>query len=248
MPNLHALAFRPDGRMLAVAGGAPGQSGTVQLRAWPSGRLQRTLTGHRDLIMAMAFGPDGKRLATGSADHTIRVWDLEGGGAARVLTGHAGPVLAVAFSPDGRWLASGSADHSVKLWDGTTGQLQRTLAQHTGAVTALAFAPGGRLLASAGTDQTARVWQPEIGRLVRTLRHDAPLHDLAWASCGIVTAAADGRVRLLASETGSLLHTFPTVPGPIYALAVRPDGGAVAAGGVEGTIRLWPLATAASSG
>src|SRR5579875_2303931 len=80
------------------------------------------LRGHHDAVYALAFRPDGERMATASFDHTIKVWDVESGRVARTFTGHQDKVLALAYSADGRHLASAGLDGTIRLWDTVNGQ------------------------------------------------------------------------------------------------------------------------------
>src|SRR4051812_47967071 len=82
-----------------------------------SGRKLRRFAGHTGRVLSVAFSPDGKRALSGSADHTLKLWELDSGRQLRTFSGHAGEVRSVAFSPDGKRALSGSADHTLKLWD-----------------------------------------------------------------------------------------------------------------------------------
>jgi WD40 repeat protein len=117
------------------------------------------LDGHGGRVHSVAFSSDGGTLATGSADHTVRLWDATVGTCIAVLTDGFTQAFSVAFSPDGALLASGGADTTVQLWDVATRTRIATLTGHVKAVTSVASSPDGSTLASASHDKTVRCWR-----------------------------------------------------------------------------------------
>jgi serine/threonine protein kinase len=118
------------------------------------------LEGHSGDVYSLAFSPDGCTLASGSADQTIKLWDMETHREIATLKGHSDLVRSVAFSPDGRMLASGSYDKTVKLWDVKTQTEIATLKGHSNTIDSVAFSPDGRTLASGSSDNTIKLWRP----------------------------------------------------------------------------------------
>jgi len=114
---------------------------TINLWNANTGECLRTLKGHTNLVLSVAFSPDGTTLASGSDDNTINLWNAKTGRCLRTLEGHTSPVWSVAFSPDGTTLASGSRDNTIKLWNANTGECLRTLKGHTHFVYSVAFSP-----------------------------------------------------------------------------------------------------------
>ena len=109
------------------------------------------LTGHANYVLRVAFSPDGKALATGSVDSTIKLWEVTTAKETMTLKGHSGSVNALAFSPDCRFLASAGDDKLVHLWNPKTGQEQSQM-KHPQKIDCLAFLPDGRTLAT-GTSE-----------------------------------------------------------------------------------------------
>lgn len=239
LPQVHDLAFAPDGQTLAVAGGRAADFGEVILVAWPSGATLWRRAGHDETIYRVAWHPDGHSLATAAGDHRVAWRAAATGEVRRVLEGHSRPVLALSFLPDGRHLISGGADHSLRIWDLETGQTVRTLDQHTGEVHDLALShdpQSGSLpcVASVGADRTLRFWQPTIGRLVRFLRLPAVPLSVAWLHGGrhVAVGCDDGHVRIVDYQSLAMTGDRAILDGWVHEVVTDDRWpGTVAAGG-----------------
>ena len=127
------------------------------LLSWPAPPLK--WTGHADDVNCVRYSPNGTRIATGSDDNTIRIWDSESGAVVgEPLTGHAGSVTSVAYSLDGRRIISGSSDRTIRIWDADTGAaVGKPLEGHTDYVRSVGYSPDGRHIVSGSSDKTILV-------------------------------------------------------------------------------------------
>ena len=204
--SITALAFSPDGKILATAGG----DWTVRLWEFSTRKYIRSLTGHPGAVNALAFSLDGKTLA--SAGSTLRLWDITTGELRHAPDKDLGSISLLCFSPDGKILATaGGWDFTVHLWDVKTGSLLESLKSHTGEIRDLAFSPDGHTLAIASADKTLSLWDVNT----RSLRSRFPAYvDKAKLlrtidrrktyDVSAVQFSQDGERLVIASRSGTL--------------------------------------------
>jgi WD40 repeat protein len=262
--DVWAVAFSADGRLIASAAGDAysGDSGNLgEVKVWDAktGAEKWSFRGHTNFATGVAFHPDGRRLASTSADGTVKLWDVTNGLEAITLRGHLDTVRGPVFTPDGRFLLSPSEDKTIRVWDATPlvegerpGLEAVTLAEHTGAVNGVAFSPDGKRLASAGADWTVKVWDVQTWQVLHTLRNQAQTdmsYGVAFSPDGRHLAAdtedeKSGTVTVWDTLTGKAVRTLR---GPIhstYRVAFSPDGRRVASGSnFDRAVRVWDLAT-----
>ncbi|MBW4504085.1 MAG: WD40 repeat domain-containing protein [Scytonema hyalinum WJT4-NPBG1] len=158
-----------------------------------------TLGGHAKQVYGVSFSPDGKMLATASADNTVKLWDTSTDKQIKTLKGHTNSVNGVSFSPNGKMLATASGDNTVKLWDTSTGKQIKTLKGHTNSVNGVSFSPNGKMLATASGDNTVKLWDTSTGKQIKTLKgHTNSVNGVSFSPNGkmLATASGDYRVRL----------------------------------------------------
>jgi WD40 repeat protein len=238
--TLHSADLDPGESLLLTAS----EDGVVRVWEAASGALLRELRGHEGPVLAAAFSPDGRWIASGSVDRTVRVWRSDGTGEAVVLRGHAGAVTGLAWAPDGAALVSASAwDATVRVWDPSGGGAVRTI--HVDR-------PPGR--PSVAPDGTLLVPEQD-GPLRRFRRSGEELPPVQTPPEGLLSAAssADGGRLALGSSDGSVRVygpagaeplLFRAHEGAVEALAFSPDGTELATASRDGTARVftvdWP--------
>ncbi len=205
-----AVAFSPDGKLIATGGGEPSRSGELKIWNADTGDLVLTLKdAHSDTIYSIEFSPDGQHVASCGADRFVKVFEVNGGKFVRSFEGHTHHVLGVTWRADGRMLVSSGADNVVKVWDTRTGDQVRTIQGFGKEVTSVHFAGEG----------------------------DA-----------VLVSSGDQRVRLTNAANGSNMRDFSGATDYIYTAAQSADGKVILAGGADSVLRIWndqgqPLAT-----
>ena len=202
-------------------------------------------------VMAVAFSPDGRRLASSNlTDQMLWLWDAQTGhpiGAA--LKGHTQPVTSVAFSPNGRLLTSGSEDHTLRLWDAQTGEpVETPLKGHKGRVTSISFSPNSHRLASGSDDATIRLWDTQTGQPIGTplKGHADSVSSVAFSPDGarLASGSDDATIQLWDTQTGQPIGApLKGHKTSVRSVAFSPDSRHLASGSMDFTLRLWNAQT-----
>ncbi|MER3588278.1 MAG: hypothetical protein C4322_08850, partial [Mastigocladus sp. ERB_26_1] len=199
---------------------------------------------HSESVNSVAFSPDGKIIASGSTDKTIKLWDVTTGQVIKTLTGHNNGVFSIAFSPDSKTIASGGADKTIKLWDVTTGQVIKTFSGHEDTVYSIAFSPDGKTIASGSVDQTIKLWDVVAGKAIKTLTgHVDTVNSVIFGPDGnLIASASDDKTIKVWDVTTGKARTLTGYDTGVTSVAFSPDGNMIISGD-DSTVKLWDVTT-----
>ena len=213
--------------------------------------------GHPTEVLSLAFSPDGRYLASGSGDGTVKVWDVKTGLELHSRTAGARNV-GVTFSPDGRLLASEICYEGLSLWEAPTGRLVKSIRPSMGDLqqfqqhvysprgAAVTFSPDSRWIATCALNKKAKLWEVATGREILVFSgHTAEIMTLAFSPDGrwLATGSQDHTVKLWDIGAGHEAYTLSGHTGGVNALAFSPEGKLLASGSSDKTIKLWDVAT-----
>ncbi|BBE09683.1 WD40 repeat-containing protein [Mycoavidus cysteinexigens] len=240
---VRACCYSLDGRWFAVTEGSD-----IQLYGAEDLEKVHTYSEHEYWVDSVAFSPDGRWLASGSMDNTMKLWNVLGNRyLAHTYVGHTGWVRSVAFSADGQWLASGSADRTIKLWSISGNRsLVHTYVGHRNGVNSVAFLSDGQWLASGGDDNTVKLWSVSGDRILlyTYVRHEEGVYSVAFSADGqwLASGSADRTIKLWSiSGDRSLAHTYAGHESDVNSVAFSADGQWLASGSADRTIKLWSI-------
>jgi len=233
-----AIAFSPDGRLLASAS----FDKTVRLWDVESGQMRHSFSGHSDFVYAVAFAPDGQWYVTASKDRTGRIVDAATGQGRLTLSGMNDEVLAAAVQPGGQLVVTSGLETAINWWDARTAERKNRTGGPGVAVHELAFDGGGKILAAAGGDGTVRLYNGSNGALLRSVRVADAVFAVALDASGqrVATGSSDGLVRLWATADLRPLLTLWSGRDNLW-IALAPEGYYAAAAPLTGRLQ-WSAA------
>ena len=243
--SIDKVAFSPDGSYLAAATG-------TEIRLWkttadwPIVQPHRICDAHKSWVSWICFSPDGRLLASGSDDQTIRLWDTETGACLHTLQGHTGMIDSISFSPDGQTLYSGSADQTMRHWNVQTGACLYVMQGDTHTGWWVSASRGSNWVASCRGDQTVRLWDVQSGEVRHILQgHTDWVMQVSFSpdGCTLASASNDHTARLWDIQTGVCRHILQGHTKWVGSVCFSPDGRMVATSSEDQTVRLWDVQT-----
>ena len=206
----------------------------------------KSFLGHSDWVHAASFAPGAAIIASGSADQTIRLWDVATGKELKRMGDHTAAVWTIAFHPSGKLLASGSADTTVRLWSVPDGSLTKTLSGHADIVFTVRFGQQGKMIASGNGDKSIKLWDTETGKELRHIAgHTKWILSVAFAADNrsLASGSTDTMVKLWDLASGKETATFAGHTQDVYCVDFTPDGKRLISGSEDQSIKIWEVAT-----
>lgn len=254
-PRVESVAFSADGKLLAVAGGAPAVFGELQIWDIEKKTLARSINIPTDSLFGASFSPDGRQVACGAADKSVRLFNVADGKELFKFDNHSDWVFATTFTVDGKRVLSGSRDRAMKLISAANAQFIDDINKLLEPVLAFSRHPKEDVIAYGGISGGVRTYRisENQGRtaanndvnLTRLYeRQPAAVHGIAYSMDGSLLAVGGAypELRVYKTSDGSRAATFKGHEGAIFAIAAHPKKNAIAAAGFDGKIRVYDLA------